>query len=434
MRAVERLRVATGGAAIAPLGVLFALNLVDELDRVAFSVLGPEIRDDLGLSDSGMVAIGSVAGVVALLAALPIGVLADRVRRVRLAAVGAAAWGSFTIVTAVSPAAWVLVLARIGAATGRIVNEPVHASLLSDYYAPSTHPRVFALHRLANPLGLSSAVGIGVLASVFDWRWVFAALCLPTFLLLPLLLRLREPLRGGSVDPVAAAVPADLLGFRAARRVLFAIPTLRRLWLGLPVLGIATLALPQLITFFFEREYGYGPTGRGVVTFLSGVGAVFGLALGQRLAMRALQQGRPDRLAAFDGLAIALVGVALLGLVSSPWAPLSAACYLLAGVAVGAYQPCYFSLVALVSPARVRGQAYAYAILSLGLGALIAPFLAGFAEARGYRLAIGILAITLVVGGLVTTTARRTVRQDASRALLATTAPAVNAAVGPPGC
>ena len=408
-----RLQSATAGAAVGPLVVLFALNLVDELDRVAFSVLSPEIRDDLGLSDSGIVAVASVAGVTALLAALPIGVLADRVRRVRLAGVGAAAWGGFTVLTALSPVVWMLVLARMGASVGRIVNEPVHASLLSDYYPPATHPKVFALHRLANPVGLGSALLIGVLASFFDWRWVFAALCVPTFLLLPVLLRLREPLRGESVDPVAAAAPAERMGLGAARRVLFAVPTLRRLWVGLPVLGVATLSLPQLITLMFEREYGYGPTGRGVVTFLSGVGTVVGLALGQRLATRALQAGRPERLATYDGVSIAAIGLALLGLVLSPYAELSAACYLLAGVAVGSYQPCYFSLVALVSPARARAQAYAWAILCLGVGALASPLLAGVGEARGYRLAIGVLALTLVAGGLTATTARRTVRQDA---------------------
>lgn len=417
----ERWRSATGGAPVAPLAVLFALNLVDELDRVAFSVLSPEIRDDLGLSDSGIVAVASVAGVTALLAALPIGVLADRVHRVRLAAAGALAWGLFTVATALSPTVAVLVLARMGAGTGRIVNEPVHASLLTDYYAPVTHPRVFALHRLANPLGLGSAVLVGLLATFVDWRWVFASLCVPTFLLLPVLLRLREPLRGESVDAVAAATPVARLGLGAARRVLFAVPTLRRLWVGLPVLGVATLALPQLITLFFEREYAYGSTGRGVVTFLAGVGAVLGLLLGQRLATRALRAGRPELLAVYDGAAIAGIGGALLGLVASPWAVVSAACYLLAGVAVGAYQPCYFSLVALVSGAHVRAQAYAWAILCLGVGALASPLLAGVGQSSGYRPAIGVLAVTLVLGGLVAVTARRSVRADAQTATAALT-------------
>jgi len=409
---------ATGGVTAVPLLVLFALNLVDEFDRVAFGVLSPEIRDAFGLSDSGIVAVGSLAGVTALLAALPVGILADRVRRVRLSAVGAAAWGGFTVLTALAPAVWVLTVARIGAGVGRIVNEPVHASLLTDYYPPASHPRVFALHRLANPIGLGSALVVGALASVFDWRVVFAALCVPTFLLLPVLLRLREPDRGESVDARAAraAAASRRPTFLEARRTLFAVPTLRRLWLGLPVVGIALIALPQLISLFFEREYAYGPTGRGVVTFLSGVGIVLGLALGQRLATRALAAGRPELLATYDGTSIAAIGVALLALVLSPWAEVSAACYLLAGIGVGCYQPNYFSLVALVSPPRVRAQAYAWAILWLGVGALVAPLLAGIGESSGYRLAIGVLAVTLLLGGVVAASARRAVRADAEAA------------------
>ncbi|MDF1523207.1 MAG: hypothetical protein P1P87_10355, partial [Trueperaceae bacterium] len=59
--------------------------------------------------------------------------------------------------------------------------------------------------------------------------------------------------------------------------------TLRRLWLALPVLGVAVITLPQLVSIYFERVYQFGPTGRGVVTFLSGVGVTIGLLVGERL-------------------------------------------------------------------------------------------------------------------------------------------------------
>jgi branched-chain amino acid transport system ATP-binding protein len=408
----------TGGAAVTPLVLLFAFNLVDEFDRVAFAVLTPEIRESFGLEDSGIVLIGSVAGVMALLAALPIGVMADRFQRVRLAGGGALVWAGMTVLTALSPATWVLVLARIGAGIGRVVNEPVHASLLSDYYQPKHHPKVFAVHRLANPIGLGSALLIGFLGAVVDWRLVFLLLCVPTVALLPTLLRLREPLRGESVDPEAAAqaAAAGQVPFTEARRQLFAVPTLRRLWIALPVLGIALLTGSQLVSLFFERVYGFGPTGRGVVIFLSGAGTVIGLALGQLLATRALQAGRPERLAIYDGLSIAGIGLGLAGMVISPWAPVSALCNLLAGIAIGAYQPNYFSLVALVSPARVRAQAYAWAILYLGGGGLFAPTLADLGENTGYRQAIAVLAGTLVAGGLVVLTAAKYVRRDAENA------------------
>lgn len=415
----SRLAGVTGGASATPLLILFAFNLVDEFDRVAFGVLTPEIRDEFGLSDSGIVAIASIAGVTALLAALPIGVLADRFRRVRMAGIGAATWGGMTVLTALSPAVWILTLARMGAGIGRVVNEPVHASLLTDYYEPQHHPRIFALHRLANPIGLGSALVVGVLASMFDWRFVFLALCVPTFLLLPALLRLREPVRGESVDADLAekAAAAGSVSFGEARRQLFAIRTLRRVWVAFPVLGIAVISMSQLVSLFFERVYGYGPTGRGVVTFLSGVGIVVGLGVGQRLATRALQGGMPERLATYDGLAIAGIGVGLVGMVVSPFGWLSAVFNLVTGIAIGAYQPCYYTLVGIVSPARVRAQAYAWAILYLGGGALFAPTLADLGESSGYRIALAVLAATLVAGGLVVMTAASSVRRDAEQAV-----------------
>jgi ABC-type branched-subunit amino acid transport system ATPase component/predicted MFS family arabinose efflux permease len=415
----NRLAALTGGASATPLLILFAFNLVDEFDRVAFAVLTPEIRDEFGLSDRGVVAIASIAGVTALLAALPIGVLADRFRRVRMAGIGAATWGGMTVLTALSPAVWILTLARMGAGIGRVVNEPVHASLLTDYYEPQHHPRIFALHRLANPIGLGSALIIGFLGTMFDWRFVFLALCVPTFLLLPALLRLREPVRGESVDAELAekAAAAGSVPFGEARRQLFAIRTLRRVWIAFPVLGIAVISMAQLVSLFFERVYGYGPAGRGVVTFLSGVGIVVGLGLGQHLATRALKAGLPERLATYDGMAIAGIGVGLIGMVVSPFGWLSAVFNLITGVAIGAYQPCYYTLVGIVSPARVRAQAYAWAILYLGGGALFAPMLADLGESSGYRTALAVLAATLIAGGLVVMTAASSVRRDAEQAV-----------------
>ena len=59
-----RLSAITLGAPAAPLLVLFGLNAVDELDRTAFAVLLPDIRDHFGLTDSqalAMVAATTVA-------------------------------------------------------------------------------------------------------------------------------------------------------------------------------------------------------------------------------------------------------------------------------------------------------------------------------------------------------------------------------------
>src|SRR5262245_55674308 len=86
-----------GSAALFPLVVLFGLNAVDELDRTAFSVLLPEIRDDFGLKTSEILAVVALAALAALLVAVPVGFSADRWRRVRIATIAGAVWGAFSV-------------------------------------------------------------------------------------------------------------------------------------------------------------------------------------------------------------------------------------------------------------------------------------------------------------------------------------------------
>src|SRR5688572_32273988 len=143
----------TGGAPGLPLIVLFGLNFVDEFDRVAFAAVISEIRDYFALSDAGIQQVAGLAGLATLLLSLPMGVLADRFNRVRLSIIAAALWGTCAILTGLVPAVILLFVVRLGAGLGRIINEVVHLSLLSDLYPRESHPRVFGVHRSANSLG-----------------------------------------------------------------------------------------------------------------------------------------------------------------------------------------------------------------------------------------------------------------------------------------
>src|SRR5687767_15334023 len=133
----ERLEKRTGGVSPFPLLLLFALNLVDEFDQVLFGVAAPEIGETFDLSDATVIAIATVAAALVIMLIVPIGVLADRRNRVKMTGLAAMAWGSMTVMTGVAGFLTflpLLILARFGAGLGRVMNEPVHASLLADYY------------------------------------------------------------------------------------------------------------------------------------------------------------------------------------------------------------------------------------------------------------------------------------------------------------
>ena len=85
----RRLEEVTGGGPVYPLLILFGLNAVDELDRTAFGILLPEIRDALRARQPGILSIVGLIGGVSLVLQIPIAHYADRGPRVRLALLGA---------------------------------------------------------------------------------------------------------------------------------------------------------------------------------------------------------------------------------------------------------------------------------------------------------------------------------------------------------
>ena len=142
-----------GNESLYPLIVLFGLNCVDELDRRGFDVLLPDIRDHFGISTGTMLTVVGLAGIGALLCAVPIGFYADRMNRIVIMIAGAIAWGGFSVMTGLATTIVLLGVARAGAGLGRAVVDPTHNSLLADYYDIPERPRVYSFHRAANALG-----------------------------------------------------------------------------------------------------------------------------------------------------------------------------------------------------------------------------------------------------------------------------------------
>ena len=286
----------TGGAVATPLVVLFGLNFVDELDQILFGIVTPEIRDDLGLTDGGIIFISALVSVFVLFAVMPLTYLADRFNRVRLVFFAALGWMSMSILTGLSGWAglvFLLVIARMGSGLGRTVNDPVHASLLTDYYEPAVQPRVFEFHRAANPVSRVTAVLIGFGAGrprlAGDVPGPRRPHGLPDRRRAA---RLPEPRRvhhQGRPTPTLETAVLDDDGRRTSRRrcrssrparTLFAIPSMRRLYVGVVP---ARLRLPhprqRSSSLFFEDIYGFSPTMRGVAAFLAGAGTLVGLQL-----------------------------------------------------------------------------------------------------------------------------------------------------------
>jgi branched-chain amino acid transport system ATP-binding protein len=402
-----------GGAAVLPLAALFGLNLVDELDRIAFAALTPEIRDAFHLVDAQIVAIGSISSLLILVAALPMGVLGDRMSRVRLTSIAALVWGACAALTGLAWVVPLLVLARLGSGAARTSSEVVHPSLLADLYEPELHPKVFQVHRLASPLSAGAGLLVGVLGAALGWRTTFVLAAVPTFLLVGLMLRVDEPRRGASVG--LDDDTADAMGFGEARRHLFGVRTLRRCWIGGFLLGAAFISNAQLLSLYFEHVHHYGPFGRGVVQFADGAGLVVGILLGARAAGRAAASARYERLTLVIAASFGVGAAALAGMAAVPWAGAGVVLVFVLGIGLGVYQPAYYPLVARIVDPRCRTQAYGWTLVCAGLGAVAAIPLTALGEHAGYRLAFALLAGLVALGALVIASSTREVAADVAR-------------------
>jgi ABC-type branched-subunit amino acid transport system ATPase component/predicted MFS family arabinose efflux permease len=424
-----RLEELTGGATVVPILLLFVLNLVDEFDQVAFGVFAPEIRDTFGISDATFTRITTVPGALLIMLIVPVGVLADRYNRVKLIAIAAVAWGSMTILTGASGfigggVLALLILARLGSGLGRLMNEPVHASLLADYYEPSTHGRVYAFHRLANPIGAFLILVGGLLGQLFGWRVAFMLLAIPTFAAVVFITRLKEPVRGASVN-LSLAKQAEAAGekipFWEGVRRLSAIKTFKRFWIAAFFLGGPVLAIVSFFSFFFEKVYGVespGVWGRGGITALYSAGVFTGTVLWGRLSDKTIGQFKLARMAQTGGFALGVTAVALVLTAVSPFLPLSIFFVVLVGVGSAGFLAFHLPITALVAPPRLRSLGFALFGFWFGIGAIImSGFVAGIGENQGYRWGIAVLAVIVAFAGAIYASAARFVERDVQQAL-----------------
>jgi branched-chain amino acid transport system ATP-binding protein len=405
-----------GPAGLFPLLVLLGLSAVERFDSVAFGVLSPEIRHAFDLSNAGFAGVASLTAALPILLSVFIGYLADRYNRVRISIVAGFIWGLTAILTGLAPVLAVLIVARLLGGVGLLVNEPVHPSLLSDYYPPTQLARVNSLHRQGASIGLVGGPVAGFLSAAFGWRTTFVVMAIPTFLFVALLFRLREPARGGTLG--VAPPEEDDVSIAEAFRRLRSIRSLKRTWWAAFLFGSGTLPFASYLNLFLKDVYDASSGERGLISFVFGIGSVVGLWLGGRWATRMTTTRGPSILPVINGLMVVEfgVGIALMGM--APWLPLSAAFATLLAIGSTGFLPPYLTMVAFVAPPRLRSQAFSWSLLFYGLGALtFSPITGSIADGHGWRTAMLVLAVLVVGGGLIETTVKAFVDRDIAQAV-----------------
>ena len=194
-RALEQ---ALGGAERTRVIVLLAAVLaLSSADATTVGASATQLRQALHISNTDIGLLVSVSSLVAAVASLPFGVLADRVRRTWTLGAAIVLWGAAMIWSATVGSFGQLLLARLALGAVTAVAGPFIASLVGDYFRASERGRIYGFILAGELVG--AGVGFAVTGNIaaLSWRAALVVLALPAFALAWLVIRLPEPARGG---------------------------------------------------------------------------------------------------------------------------------------------------------------------------------------------------------------------------------------------
>jgi predicted MFS family arabinose efflux permease len=271
--------------------ILFALMVVDYVDRQVVVSMFPHLKAYWDLSDSQLGGLVSIVSITVALGAVPLSLLADRWSRVKSIFLMVLIWSLACISCAFAASYSQLLGARSIVGLGEAAYGTVGAALLASLFPLRMRSTVLGAFFAAATMG--SVLGVmlgGFIAERWGWQAGFGAVGVPGLLLcLVFLLIVRDyktvalPCRtpsDGKPRNAARTVVAELLRPRTA--------LLTCIGAGFNLLVVSTTWawLPS----FFNRYYGLAPDQAGVKTALvvlvGGVGTLLWSVVADRLMSR----------------------------------------------------------------------------------------------------------------------------------------------------
>jgi predicted MFS family arabinose efflux permease len=203
---VRSLTSALGGAERTRVIVLLAAVLaLSSADATTVGAAAMPLRQALGISNTDIGLLVTVTSLVAALASLPFGVLADRVRRTWTLGGAIVLWGGAMIWSATASTFDQLLVTRLVLGGVTAAAGPIVASLVGDYFAAAERGRIYGYILAGELVGAGFGFAVTGDIATLSWQAAFVVLALPAFVLAWLIFRLPEPVRGGR-EPL---LPAD---------------------------------------------------------------------------------------------------------------------------------------------------------------------------------------------------------------------------------
>ncbi|WP_052207929.1 spinster family MFS transporter [Croceibacterium mercuriale] len=413
--------------------VLLLIYILAYIDRQVLGVLVEPIKRNLAISDTQMsLLLGFAFAVFYTIVGLPMGRLADRSNRRNMVVAGVAIWSAATSLCGFARNYGQLFAARMGVGLGEACLNPAVVPMLSDYFPRHRLGRAMGVYMLGVSIGggLAHIVGgawlpvlsspdlvqLPVIGLIRPWQALLLFLGLTGFLMVALLLTVREPARQGQVRRDARGRLVNL----PVREIVAHLSRHRMAYMaiGWPLVASAmmTFGVGYWIPSFFQRSFGLSTAEAGqalatygAISMVSGACGVIGGGflvdwLGSRYS---------------DGhLRTLLVGILLLApgyalFAAMPTPNLAIAVLVPAGIGGGILQATGVTTLMAVVPTQMKSQIAALYFFIVNLiGAALGPTLIalltdnvfGAEEALRHSItivaaAIGLTAVLALIAG-----------------------------------
>jgi predicted MFS family arabinose efflux permease len=414
--AASRLR-RWGPYGLAPVLVLVAASFIDGMESNFIPGVLSLLQDEFHFGDTAAGAIPAAMAIAGLFVMLPAGYLADRTNRSRLLAIVVASWSVLTLASGLATTFVMFFAIRVVLGMAANIDNPLSASLVTDFYPASSRARVFAFIRAGGYIGLSLGVALGaVLGQAFGWRAPFFVMVVPGLVVAFFVFRLAEPPRG-RFDAGASqehALDRGVGALWADCRAVLAVPTLRFLFVGVAVAFAGFNGLAYWLPSFWERQFDLSEGEAGGLTGVLGLTAtVVGFWIGGVLGDR-WHAERPNGRIELAAITLVVGGALLAVSFAIGVLALQLPLMLCAAILIVSGLPSQTASVADVLPAARRGIGYAVFTFLVAVSSALGPLVVGVVSdiSGSLRTALIVMAVPCVPGGLVLARARRTYQAD----------------------
>lgn len=390
-------------------------------DTATVGASAAPLRHSLHITNSDLGLLVGVSCVVAAIASLPFGVIADRMRRTTVLGFSIVLWGVCMVWSATVGSFEQLLISRLALGVVTASAGPVIASMLGDWFPSGERGRIYSYVLTGELLGGGIGFAVTGDVSALSWRLSFLLLAVPAFLLAGMVFRLPEPIRGGRgvilpgateipTRPVVVADPfdevddpADNVAHHVSRskgvepdleQVLDSDPRRMGLWQATRyIMSIRTnvaMIVASALSYFYltgvqtfgaemvHEQYGINTALANLLLLVVGLGAVIGVLVGGRLGDTLLHRRFLNSRVFISAVSAAIAAVAFIPALLTHH-PMRALPYLmLAAFGLSAQNPPLNAARLDIMPAPLWGRAEGIRTFLRTAAQALAPMLFGF--------------------------------------------------------